>query len=72
MHLLLSSFQLLVAALLIIFILLQRRGGGLSSVFGGEGGFYRTRRGVERTIFIGTIVLSGLFLANAVLNIILK
>jgi len=71
MHLLLPSFQMLVALLLIGFILLQRRGGGLSPVFGGGSGFYRTRRGVERTFFIGTVILSILFLATAILNIIL-
>lgn len=70
MGLILPIFQLLIAVLLITAILLQRRGGGLSPVFGGGGGFYRTRRGVERLLFIGTIVLSGVFLINAVLNIV--
>lgn len=72
MRLILPIFQLLIAVLLITSILLQRRGGGLSPVFGGGGGFYRTRRGVERILFIGTIALAGLFLINAVLNIILR
>ncbi len=53
-------------------ILLQQRGGGLSSVFGGEGGFYRTRRGAEKVIFVSTIILAILFLLTAFLNIILK
>ena len=72
MHLLLPFFQLLIAVLLIGSILLQRRGGGLSPVFGGGSGFYRTRRGVERMFFIGTVVLSFLFLASAILNIVLQ
>lgn len=69
---LLSYFQLLIAALLAVCILLQRRGGGLSPVLGGGGGFYRTRRGVERYLFIGTVILAGLFVVNAALNIALR
>ena len=72
MHLILLIFQVLTAVLLTTAILLQRRGGGLSPVLGGGSGFYRTRRGVEKTLFISTIVLAGLFLANAVLNIVLR
>jgi preprotein translocase subunit SecG len=59
--------------LLITAILLQQRGGGLSSVFGGDGsGFYRTRRGIEKMIFIATIILAALFMLTALLNVILR
>ena len=71
MHAILTFLQIIVAILLIGAILLQQRGGGMSQVFGGSGGAYRTRRGVEKSIFISTIVLAFLFLAAAVLNIIL-
>lgn len=64
--------QVIISVLLVITILLQQRGGGLSPVFGGEGGVYRTRRGVERMIFAATIVLSILFLATAILNILIR
>jgi preprotein translocase subunit SecG len=62
--------QIIISVLLIAAILLQQRGGGLSPVFGGEGAVYRTRRGMERFIFIGTIVLSALFLVSVFLNLI--
>jgi len=45
-------------------ILLQTRGGGLGSAFGGEGmsgGTYKTRRGLEKTLFQVTIGLSVAF-----------
>lgn len=71
MRILLTYFQIIVSILLVAAILLQRRGGGLSPVFGGASGFYRTRRGVERMLFIGTVALSVLFLAGAAINIIL-
>lgn len=38
-------------------ILLQARGTGLSSTFGGESTAYRSRRGLERTLFRLTVVL---------------
>ncbi|MDP3770175.1 MAG: preprotein translocase subunit SecG [Candidatus Sungbacteria bacterium] len=64
--------QIIVSLLLIIGILMQQRGGGLSSVFGGEGSVYRTRRGIEKTVFIATIILAILFLVTAFLNIFLR
>ncbi len=68
---LLPWIQMALAILLIISILLQQRGTGLSGVFGGEGAVYRTRRGVERTIFIATIVLAVLFFTAAALQVTL-
>lgn len=68
----LPIFQIIISILLVIAILMQRRSGGLSATFGGGGGFYRTRRGVERTLFFVTIGLSVLFIATALLNVILK
>ena len=68
----LTIAQIIISMLLIAAILFQQRGGGLSQVFGGGGGLYRTRRGVERSIFIATIVLAALFLGTAALNIILR
>ena len=44
-------------------ILLQAKGGGLGSIFGGDGGVYRTRRGVEKTLYQTTIGLTILFFA---------
>jgi preprotein translocase subunit SecG len=64
--------QLAVAVLLTVAILLQNRGTGLSEVFGGLGGVYRTKRGIEKTLFFATIVLSVLFFSSAVINLIWK
>ena len=67
----LAFFQLIVAVLLIIFILLQQRGTALGSAFGGEGGFYANRRGIQRKIFWATVVCGALFIVLALLNLIL-
>lgn len=72
MHSFLNIAQIIISVILVILILLQQRGGGLSPVFGGEGGVYRTRRGIERTIFIATIILAGLFLLVAAVNLLIR
>jgi preprotein translocase subunit SecG len=66
----LSVIEIVAAILLVIAILLQQRGAGLSGVFGGEGAVYRTKRGLEKTIFITTIILAVIFLVAALLNIL--
>lgn len=62
--------QIVVAIFLIIFILLQQRGQALGSAFGGEGGFYSTRRGIQKKIFWATIFFGGLFIVLALLNLV--
>jgi len=63
--------QIIVAVFLIILILLQQRGTALGSAFGGGGEFYGTRRGVQKKIFWGTILLGIAFIILAILNLIL-
>ena len=71
MKTILPFFQIIVAILLIVFILLQQRGTALGSAFGGEGGgFYATRRGIQKKIFWATIVCGVLFIGLALLNLI--
>jgi protein translocase SecG subunit len=67
----LNLAQIIVSALLIASILLQSRGSGLSAFFGGGGEFYQTRRGLEKKIFIATIVLAVIFLALGVVRLII-
>lgn len=69
---LITIVQIISAILLILGILLQQRGVGLGSAFGGEGTLYRTKRGVERGIFIGTIIFSILFFSSALAGVILR
>lgn len=64
--------QIILAALLVTAILMQSRGAGLSTVFGGEGNIYRTKRGFEKILFISTIVLSVLFLGVAIANVLIR
>jgi preprotein translocase subunit SecG len=49
--------QILVSAALIATILFQLRGGGIGGIFGQADSVYRTRRGIESTLFRLGIVL---------------
>jgi preprotein translocase subunit SecG len=53
---------IVVAILLMTAILMQNRGAGLGGVFGGTGGVYLTKRGLEKKLFIATIVLAVIFI----------
>jgi preprotein translocase subunit SecG len=58
--------QIVVAIALTALVLLQAKDAGLSSMFGGgDMGVYKTRRGVEKTMFNATVVLGIAFLALA-------
>jgi preprotein translocase subunit SecG len=54
---LLQIAQIIMAVAVGAAILLQARGTGLGSTFGGESTAYRSRRGLERTLFRLTVVL---------------
>ena len=53
--------QIVVAAALVAVITLQVRGGGLGGIFGQPESVYRTRRGVEKSLFQFTIGLTIIF-----------
>ena len=59
--------QILVAIALIVVVTLQVKGGGLGGIFGQPDSVYRTRRGVEKTLFQMTIALAILFVILSVL-----
>jgi preprotein translocase subunit SecG len=51
---------------LLLSILFQVKGGGLGGIFGQSDTVYRTKRGVEKTLFQLTIVLAVLFVAISI------
>ncbi len=68
----LNIAQILISIVLIVLVLLQARGFGMGSVFGSDSSaVYKTRRGVERTIFNMTIVFSVLFLSISLLSVMI-
>lgn len=59
--------QIIVAVVLIGVLLLQVKGGGLGGIFGQPDSVYRTRRGIEKSLFQFTIGLVVLFVILSVL-----
>ncbi|PIP23870.1 MAG: preprotein translocase subunit SecG [Candidatus Nealsonbacteria bacterium CG_4_10_14_0_2_um_filter_38_17] len=67
----LPAAQILISILLVLFILLQQRGTDLGSTFGQSGSFYGTLRGVQKKLYWATVALIFLFIALALLNLII-
>jgi len=65
----LNIAQIVIAIALILAILIQVRGGGLGGIFGQPDTVYRTRRGVEKTLYQLTIVLVVLFIAISIITL---
>lgn len=68
---LLAVIQTILGVILIVLVLVQVKGTGLGSTFGGEIGFYRTKRGFEKLLFYFTIAIAGLFLISAIIRLLL-
>lgn len=65
-----SLIQIIVGVLLVLVIIIQQKGSGLGSTFGGDLGFYRTKRGAEKILFYTTFVLSVIFILLALIGLI--
>ena len=59
----------IVSVVLVLVILLQTKGSSFSGAFGGDtSSIYRTRRGVEKTLFQFTIIIAGVFVLLAIVS----
>jgi len=65
----LNVAQIVLAIALILAILLQVRGGGLGGIFGQPSTVYRTRRGMEKTLFQITVALVILFIGVSIITL---
>jgi preprotein translocase subunit SecG len=55
---------------LIALLVVQARGGGLGGIFGGWGTpTFRTRRGIERTLFRLTVIAAAVFVLVAIVTV---
>lgn len=68
---LLNILQIVVSAILIVVVLLQVKGSGFGAALGGMSGgsVYRTKRGLERTLFQATILLIIVFIFISFLSV---
>lgn len=64
---------IVVAIALILSVILQSKGAGLGGLTGADtGGVFTARRGIEKTLFRATIILSVLFFALAITLLIVS
>lgn len=59
------------AVLMILVILLQQRGASLGAGFGSSGELYTTRRGLDKSLFEFTIVMSVIFVLSILAGLLL-
>ena len=69
MQIYLYAAQIVLAIALVGSILLQVKGGGLGGIFGQPDSVYRTKRGVEKTLFQFTVALAVLFVILAIISV---
>ena len=60
----LQATTLVSAILSVLLILLQQRGASLGAGFGSSGELYTTRRGLEKSLFVATIVFVVIFVLS--------
>jgi len=65
----LNVAQIVLSIALILAVLLQVKGGGLGGIFGQSDSVFRTKRGVEKTLFQLTIALVVLFITVSILTL---
>jgi len=65
----LSVAQIILSVALILAVMLQVRGGGLGGIFGQPDSVFRTKRGVEKTLFQLTVALVVLFVVVSILTL---
>ncbi len=72
MKIAITFVQIIVSVVLLLAILLQSKGTGLGSAFGGGGEIYRTKRGVEKILYLSTIVLVIIFLLSSLASVLIR
>jgi preprotein translocase subunit SecG len=61
--------QIILSVALITVVLLQARGTGFSATFSSDSSIYRTRRGIEKTLFQFTIGLAVVWVLVSIVSV---
>jgi len=64
------AMNIIAVALIAVIVIQGQTGAGLGAVFGG-GDMYRTRRGIEKTLWQLTFVLAGVFLLLCLVTVMI-
>ncbi|MCS6826743.1 MAG: preprotein translocase subunit SecG [Caldilinea sp.] len=65
------AMNIVAIALIAVIVIQGQTGAGLGAVFGG-GDIYRTRRGIEKTLWQLTFVLTGIFLLLCLVTVMVS
>ena len=71
----LPYIQIVLSILIMSAILLQRSEASVGGAFGGGDNFgsgFHTRRGFERVLFIGTIILAAIFIVTSFITLVIN
>lgn len=66
----LNIAQIVISLLLMLIILTQAKGAGFNGTFSADSSIFRTRRGVEKTLFQTTIALVVIFVVVSILSVV--
>jgi len=72
MYRILQITHIIMSVAVVGLVLIQSKGGGFASGIGNSIGFYRSRRGLEKLVFILTIIIAILVVANSLLLVLLS
>ncbi|TAK27935.1 MAG: preprotein translocase subunit SecG [Chloroflexota bacterium] len=65
----LNIVQIVLSVVLVVVVLMQTKGSGIGGIFGAETSVFRTRRGVQKTLFQFTVALAILFVVVSLLSV---
>ncbi len=69
----LPYIQIILSVCMVVLILIQQTGAQVGGAFGGNDNMssaFHTRRGLEKGLFIATVIIAVLFALSALLNLI--
>jgi preprotein translocase subunit SecG len=66
----LQIVQIIVSVFLMILILMQSRGSGLTAPTMEQTTLFRTRRGIEKTLFNGTLLLAAVWVVVSIATVL--
>jgi preprotein translocase subunit SecG len=70
-HLVLNIVTVSAAVIMVLFILLQSRGATLGAGFGSSGELFTTRRGIDKSLYEATIVVTVVFVGSLLANLLI-
>jgi len=65
----LNIVQIVLSVVLVVVVLMQTKGSGIGGIFGAETSVFRTRRGVQKTLFQFTVALAAIFVLVSLLSV---